>query len=111
MTRSIRRTKPARVAAAALSSVALMAALSACGGSASGESGDALSDVDLVFDGAGGVTLSINGDVPVVALSTIPALDDEGSLQWKVAAPAAGATRSWHLDFIAARFEVAGRVI
>ena len=60
MTRSIRRLSPARTAAAALSSVALMAALSACGGSASGESGDALSDVDLVFDGA----LTVCTDTP-----------------------------------------------
>jgi polar amino acid transport system substrate-binding protein len=60
MTRSIRRLSPVRTAAAALSSVALMAALSACGGSASGESGDALSDVDLVFDGA----LTVCTDTP-----------------------------------------------
>src|SRR5690242_8713375 len=60
MTRSIRRLSPARTAAAALSSVALMAALSACGGSANGESGDALSDVDLVFDGA----LTVCTDTP-----------------------------------------------
>ena len=60
MTRSIRRLSPARTAAAALSSVALMAALSACGGSASGESGDALSKVDLVFDGA----LTVCTDTP-----------------------------------------------
>ncbi|KQV77936.1 hypothetical protein ASC64_03740 [Nocardioides sp. Root122] len=60
MTRSLRRLSPARTAAAALSSVALMAALSACGGSASGESGDALSKVDLVFDGA----LTVCTDTP-----------------------------------------------
>lgn len=60
MTRSIRRLSPARTAVAALSSVALMAALSACGGSASGESGDALSDVDLLFDGA----LTVCTDTP-----------------------------------------------
>ena len=52
MTRSIRRTKPARVAAAALSSVALLTTLSACGGSATGQEADALSDVSLVFGGA-----------------------------------------------------------
>ena len=52
MTRSIRRTKPARVAAAALSSVALLTTLSACGGSATGQEADALSEVSLVFGGA-----------------------------------------------------------
>jgi polar amino acid transport system substrate-binding protein len=52
MTRSIRSTTPARVAAAALSSVALLASLSACGGSATGQEADALSDVSLVFGGA-----------------------------------------------------------
>ena len=51
MTRTARRLSPARTAAAALSSVALMATLSACGGSASGESADALTDVSLVFKG------------------------------------------------------------
>jgi polar amino acid transport system substrate-binding protein len=51
MTRTVRRLSPARTAAAALSSVALMATLSACGGSASGESADALEDVSLVFKG------------------------------------------------------------
>src|SRR6478672_5094102 len=40
-----------RLLAAALSSLALMASLSACGGNANGESADALSKVDLVFDG------------------------------------------------------------
>ncbi len=40
-----------RLLAAALSSFALMASLSACGGDANGESADALSKVDLVFDG------------------------------------------------------------
>lgn len=40
-----------RLVAAALSSLALMASLSACGGSANGEATDALSNVDLVFDG------------------------------------------------------------
>lgn len=60
MTRSISRLSPVRTAAATLSSVALMAALSACGGSASGESGDALSDVNLVFGGA----LTVCTDTP-----------------------------------------------
>lgn len=67
--------------------------------------------LDLVHDGALGVTLSIDGATPVGALTTIPALDDEGSLQWKIAAPAAGANRAWILDFIAGRFDVPGRVI
>jgi polar amino acid transport system substrate-binding protein len=52
MTRSIRRTNPARVAAAALSSVALLTTLSACGGSATGQEADALEKVSLVFGGA-----------------------------------------------------------
>ncbi|WP_210649159.1 ABC transporter substrate-binding protein [Nocardioides sp. SYSU D00065] len=52
MTRTDRRLGPARTAVAALTSVALMGALSACGGSASGETADALSDVSLVFEGA-----------------------------------------------------------
>ena len=47
-----RRPSPARVVAAALSSAALMVTLSACGGSASGESTDALTEVSLVFKGA-----------------------------------------------------------
>jgi polar amino acid transport system substrate-binding protein len=54
MTRLTRtpRTLPARVAAATLTSVALLASLSACGGSANGQEADALSDVSLVFGGA-----------------------------------------------------------
>lgn len=51
MTRST-RTTPARVAAAALSSVALLATLSACGGDAAGQEADALSKTSLVFGGA-----------------------------------------------------------
>ncbi|UFN46380.1 ABC transporter substrate-binding protein [Nocardioides okcheonensis] len=51
MTRTSARPGPLRVAAAALSAMALMSTLSACGGSANGESADALSSVDLVFDG------------------------------------------------------------
>lgn len=39
------------MAAAALSSVALMASLSACGGAAAGESADSLNEVSLVFEG------------------------------------------------------------
>jgi polar amino acid transport system substrate-binding protein len=47
-------TRPStfRAAAAALSSVALMATLSACGGAASGESAESLSEVSPVFKGA-----------------------------------------------------------
>jgi polar amino acid transport system substrate-binding protein len=60
MTRTTRRTTPARAAAAALSSVALLATLSACGGSASGTNADALTDVDLVFDGV----LTVCTDIP-----------------------------------------------
>jgi polar amino acid transport system substrate-binding protein len=60
MTRAIRRTNPARTAVAALSAVALMATLSACGGSASGEEADALTDVSLVFSGA----LTVCTDMP-----------------------------------------------
>src|SRR5688500_11021169 len=52
MSRTIRRTNPARVAAAALSSVALLATLGACGGSATGQEADALSEVSPVFGGA-----------------------------------------------------------
>lgn len=51
MTRTARRLSPARTAAATLSSVALMATLSACGGAASGESADSLSQVSPVFKG------------------------------------------------------------
>lgn len=40
-----------RLVAAALSSLALMASLSACGGNANGESADSLSKVNPVFDG------------------------------------------------------------
>jgi polar amino acid transport system substrate-binding protein len=47
-----RRPSTVRAAAAALSSVALMATLSACGGAANGESADSLSEVSLVFKGA-----------------------------------------------------------
>lgn len=50
-TRTTRRPAPARMAAAALSSVALLATLSACGGEAAGQEADALSDVSLVFGG------------------------------------------------------------
>ena len=55
-----RRPSPARVVAAALSSAALMVTLSACGGSASGESTDALTEVSLVFKGA----LTVCTDMP-----------------------------------------------
>jgi polar amino acid transport system substrate-binding protein len=51
MTRTARRLSPVRTAAAALSSVALLATLSGCGGAASGESADSLSEVSLVFKG------------------------------------------------------------
>lgn len=51
MTRTARRPSPVRTALAALSSVALLATLSACGGAASGESADSLEDVSLVFKG------------------------------------------------------------
>ncbi|TGN63920.1 amino acid ABC transporter substrate-binding protein [Nocardioides eburneiflavus] len=60
MTRATRRTNPARTALAVLSSVALMATLGACGGSASGEEADALTDVSLVFGGA----LTVCTDMP-----------------------------------------------
>lgn len=50
-TRTTRRPAPARMAAAALSSVALLATLSACGGEAAGQEADALSDPSLVFGG------------------------------------------------------------
>ena len=46
-----RRPTTVRVGAAALSSVALMTTLSACGGAASGESAESLSEVSLVFEG------------------------------------------------------------
>src|SRR5688500_14563962 len=60
MTRAARRPHPARAAAAALSSAVLMVTLSACGGSANGESADALSEVSLVFKGA----LTVCTDMP-----------------------------------------------
>ena len=60
MTRTVRRLGPARTALAALSSVALMATLSACGGSASADEADALSEVSLVFSGA----LTVCTDMP-----------------------------------------------
>ena len=61
MTRAARPSSPARTAAAALSSVALLVTLGACGGSASGEeSADALTDVSLVFEGA----LTVCTDMP-----------------------------------------------
>ncbi|PKH37511.1 polar amino acid transport system substrate-binding protein [Nocardioides alpinus] len=60
MTRTARRLSPARTAAAALSSVALLATLSGCGGAASGESADALSEVSLVFKGV----LTVCTDMP-----------------------------------------------
>lgn len=47
-----RRPSTVRAAAAALSSVALMATMSACGGAASGQSAESLSEVSLVFKGA-----------------------------------------------------------
>lgn len=64
MTRTVRRLPrrlgPARTALAALSSAALMATLSACGGSASADEADALSEVSLVFSGA----LTVCTDMP-----------------------------------------------
>ena len=60
MTRTVRRLGPARTALAALSSVALMATLSGCGGSASADEADALSEVSLVFSGA----LTVCTDMP-----------------------------------------------
>src|SRR5829696_4294361 len=59
MTRTA-RPSPARAAAAALSCVALLATLGGCGGSASGEESDALTDVSLVFEGA----LTVCTDMP-----------------------------------------------
>jgi polar amino acid transport system substrate-binding protein len=52
MTRPNRRPSTLRASAAALSSVALMATLSACGGAASGSSAESLTEVSLVFKGA-----------------------------------------------------------
>lgn len=60
MTRATRRPSPVRTALAALSSVALMATLSACGGSANGESADSLTEVSLVFKGV----LTVCTDTP-----------------------------------------------
>ena len=59
MTSTSSRLRPARTTVAALASLALLA-LGGCGGSANGESGDALTDVDLVFDGA----LTVCTDMP-----------------------------------------------
>jgi polar amino acid transport system substrate-binding protein len=52
MSRLTRRSHPVRATAAALCSAALLVTLSACGGAASGESADSLSEVSLVFKGA-----------------------------------------------------------
>ncbi len=60
MDRTSRRLSPARTAAAALTSVALLATLSGCGGAASGESADALTEVSLVSDGV----LTVCTDIP-----------------------------------------------
>ena len=60
MTRTARRLSPARTAAAALSSVALLATLSGCGGAASGESVVDLTEVSLVFKGV----LTVCTDMP-----------------------------------------------
>jgi polar amino acid transport system substrate-binding protein len=60
MTRSTTWSKPARTAAVALTSAVLLSALSACGGSASGSEADALSEVDLQFNG----TLTVCTDMP-----------------------------------------------
>ena len=60
MTRTVRRLGPARTALAALSSVALLGSLSACGGNASADEADALSEVSLVFSGA----LTVCTDMP-----------------------------------------------
>ena len=51
MTRTARHLSPARTAAAALASVALMATLSGCGGAASGQSAASLTEVSPVFEG------------------------------------------------------------
>ncbi len=60
MTRTARRLSPVRTAAAALTSVALMATLNGCGGAASGESADSLTEVTLVSTGA----LTVCTDTP-----------------------------------------------
>ena len=64
MTRTVRRlgrrSGPARTALAALSSVALLGSLSACGGNASADEADALSEVSLVSSGA----LTVCTDMP-----------------------------------------------
>lgn len=60
MDRVAPRSTPARLATAALSSLALMATLGACGGAANGEDTDALSKVSLVFNG----TLTVCTDTP-----------------------------------------------
>jgi hypothetical protein len=67
--------------------------------------------LDLVADGAGEYTLSIDGDTPVTAVSNKPSLTDFGGLHWMIEAPNAGATRDWILDFIYARFDQTDRVI
>lgn len=63
MTRPTPRTRPvrpARTAAAVLSSVALLATLSGCGGDANGQEAQSLTDVSLVFGGA----LTVCTDAP-----------------------------------------------
>jgi polar amino acid transport system substrate-binding protein len=57
---TVRRSPVLRTASAVLSSVALMATLGACGGAASGESADSLTEVSLVFEGA----LTVCTDMP-----------------------------------------------
>jgi len=52
MAHATRRPRPARIVAATVSSVALLATLGACGGAASGESADSLTEVSLAFNGA-----------------------------------------------------------
>lgn len=57
---TVRRSPVLRTASAVLSSVALMATLGGCGGAASGESADSLTEVSLVFKGA----LTVCTDMP-----------------------------------------------
>jgi polar amino acid transport system substrate-binding protein len=57
---TVRRSPVLRTASAVLSSVALVATLGACGGAASGESADSLTEVSLVFKGA----LTVCTDMP-----------------------------------------------
>jgi hypothetical protein len=68
--------------------------------------------LDLVSDGLSVVSLSINGAAAVVAdAGDLPAMTTDCAFVMRFGFPAAGASRTWLVDFVHGRFELTGRVL